>query len=149
MKSPCSISSEDHATLFSTGDEYLEAAEILYRTPPTRLNVSMVVRYLLGHAAELMLKSLLVRHGVPIGELRDPRAYGHRLTNLVQKAAALRALDSLKLPNIVMLSASYSSKHVEYRQNGAAQHPSLDLLFGEVRVLRVVAFRHAFTSPAE
>ena len=68
---------EDEASLFSLANEFLEAAEILARSPPDELNVSLVTLYLLGHAAELQLKCLLHKHGVPLADLKDAtkRAY--------------------------------------------------------------------------
>ena len=77
---------EDEASLFSLAGEYLEAAEILARTPPIKINVSLVTFYLLGHAAELLLKSLLHKHGVPLTDLKDWKKYGHDLSKLIKKA---------------------------------------------------------------
>ena len=62
--------SQDDGTLYSLSDEFLEAARVLQATPPTRVNFSSAAYYLLGHAAELMLKAFLFKHEVSIVELK-------------------------------------------------------------------------------
>jgi len=140
--------SEDEASFFSLAAEYLEAAEILARTPSTRLRVTMVIRYLLGHSAELLLKSLLHKHGVSLKDLKDNKIYGHNLSKLVKQAKAMKLIGSEALHSVEAFSKTYSSKHTEYRQNVAMQFPSLDSLMREVRELEAQVFDHVahFTS---
>ena len=84
FKEPIKI--QDEFSLFSLASEYLDAAEILIRTPPLKTNVSLVAYYLLGHAAELFLKSLLCLDGVSIKELKSTKRYGHNLSKLLEEA---------------------------------------------------------------
>jgi hypothetical protein len=71
---------EDEATLLSLSTEYLEAAKVLHSTPPTKVNYAIVIFYLLGHAAELLLKSFLHKNGESIVDIKNK--YGHNLTKL-------------------------------------------------------------------
>jgi hypothetical protein len=106
-------------------------------------------RYLLGHSAELLLKSLLHKHGVPLEELKSMK-YRHNLSKLVARAKEMGLIDSQALPTIVEFSETYSPKHTEYRQKVLMQFPSLDSLQQEVRALQALVFNHVaqFTSEA-
>jgi hypothetical protein len=124
---------EDEASLYSLATEYLHAAEILAETPVTKINVSLVTFYLLGHTAELLLKSCLYRAGVPLKELKFE--VGHDLEELVLRVQAVGLHPPLKLPHILALAKNYKTKSTEYRQLKAMSFPPQDLLLQEVRAL--------------
>lgn len=128
---------EDEASLYGLATEYLHAAEILSETPVTKLNVALVVLFLLGHAAELLLKSYLVKAGASIPELK---AHGHNLAVLVMEARAAGLRPQVSLTCIVRLSADYTAKFTEYRQLRAMEFPPQDLLLAEVRALQSLVF---------
>ena len=140
VPSPQSPVFEDEASLFSLATEYLEAAEILARTPPVKLNVSLVTLYLLGHAAELLLKSLLHTHGVPLEDLK--KKYGHNLGKLIEEARKRELLVSTLLVSVEAFSKTYTPKHTEYRQKVAASLPLLESLLQELRLLQTQVFNH-------
>ena len=87
---------EDEASLYSLATEYLHAAEILIETPVTKLNVSLVSYYLLGHAAELLMKSCLFKAGVPLKELKFD--VGHDLKQLASRVQEIGLRPPLALP---------------------------------------------------
>jgi hypothetical protein len=124
---------EDEASFYSLGAEYLHAAEILSETPATKINVSMVTFYLLGHAAELLLKSYLFKSGVPLKKLK--RDVGHDLRELAVLVQSIGLQPALQLPHILALSKSYRCKSTEYRQLKEMTLPPKDLLLQEVRAL--------------
>jgi hypothetical protein len=133
---------EDEASLFSLATEYLEAAEILARTPPVKVNVSLVTFYLLGHAAELLLKSLLHKHGVPLQDLKDRKKYGHNLGKLVEQSRGKGFIAPTFLLNVEAFSKTYTPKHTEYRQKVAMSLPPLESLLQELRALQSQVFNH-------
>jgi hypothetical protein len=132
---------EDEATLFSLAGEFVEAASLLISQPPTRVNYSIVSYYLLGHAAELLLKSYLHKQGVPISELK--KDYGHDLAELVRRSSAFDV--GVELPQIASLSLAYSEKRLEYRRRCQTSFPPLDALLSEVSQLQ----RRVFDQVAE
>ncbi len=131
---------EDEATLFSLSTEYLEAAAILHQTPITRINYSFVALYLLGHAAELLLKSFLYKKGDSIAYLRFKT--GHDLSRLVKRARSKGLSEALSLRYILRMSSVYTAKRTEYRQSVQTELPPLDLLLEEVQSLQHHVFRH-------
>jgi hypothetical protein len=133
---------EDEASLFSLATEYLEAGEILARTPSVKLNVSLVTFYLLGHAAELLLKSLLHMHGVPIEDLKSMKMYGHNLSKLIEEARKRGLLASTSVLSIEALAKTYTSKHTEYRQKVAMSLPPINPLLQELLLLKSQVFNH-------
>jgi len=134
---------EDEASLYSLATEYLHAAEILIETPVTKLNVSLVSYYLLGHAAELLLKSFLYKAGVPLKELKFD--VGHNLEQLASRVQEIGLRPPLELPQIVALSSNYKAKSTEYRQLKAMSFPPKDLLLQEVRTLSSRVFSSVAT----
>jgi hypothetical protein len=134
---------EDEASLYSLATEYLHAAEILIETPVTKLNVSLVSYYLLGHAAELLMKSCLFKAGVPLKELKFD--VGHDLKQLASRVQEIGLRPPLALPQIVALSTNYKAKSTDYRQLKAMSFPPRDLLLQEVRSLS----SRVFSSVAE
>ncbi len=133
MTAFASLCHADETSFYSLAMEYLQAAEILVDTPATKINVSLVTIYLLGHAAELFMKSCLYKSGVPLRELKID--IGHDLEVLVAKVQAVGLHPPLELPYLLSLSRSYKEKSTEYRQLKAMSLPPTDLLLHEVRML--------------
>lgn len=131
---------EDEATLYSLSAEFLEAAAVLCNTPPARIKYTQVAYYLVGHAAELLLKSFLFKHGETIDDLKI--RYKHDL-KLPVKRTRLKGLSfNVSTEHILMFSNAYSRKHTEYRQKKQLHLPPLDLLLLEVRALESHVFNH-------
>lgn len=131
-----SISEEDEATMFSLSLEYLEAAEVLIKNPPTKVNYWIVIYYLLGHSAELALKSFMFKKDV---SLEDLKKIGHNLNKLITKS------HELGLPEFICLrklSPIYSKKSLEYRRRKKESFPSAEALFSEVQQLHSLVFSH-------
>jgi len=126
------MNNQDDATLLSLASEYLEAAMVLHEAPPTRINYSAVTFFLLGHAAELLLKGFLYMRGSDIVELKK---HGHNLAALVTKVKQAGLPTDIQLQAIKKLSLSYNSKGLEYRKNMAAEYPCRDVLLHEVKSL--------------
>lgn len=127
---------EDEATLWSLSREFFEAAKTLENTPPTQINYVIIKYYLLGHAAELALKSYLFKHGVPIAELKT---MGHDLSKLSGKA---EAKGLVRLQSIRDLSTTYKAKEFEYRQKKGMKFPPLENLISDVNELLSRVFDH-------
>ncbi len=128
--------SEDEATLFSLSGEYLEAAKTLHSIPPVKINYGIVKYFLLGHAAELSLKSYLYTKKVGIQELRR---IGHDLNSLIDKGNEFGLANYATIRD---LSSIYKSKGLEYRRNRRETFPSIDDLIEEVTALRSITFGH-------
>lgn len=131
---------EDEATLYSLSSEFFEAATVLSNTPPTRIGYSLVTYYLAGHAAELLLKSFLYKHGDSIEVLAN--RYGHDLKRLVRRAR-LRGLPiTVSTEFIQSFSGAYSRKRTEYRRKKPLRLPPQDLLLLEIKRLQSHVFDH-------
>jgi hypothetical protein len=131
---------EDEATLYSLASEYLEAATVLLNTPPTRMGYTLVTYYLAGHAAELVLKSFLFKHGDTIEVLA--KRYGHNLKLLVKRARAKGLPATVLTEHIQSLGNIYAKKRTEYRQKRFLRFPPLDLLLLEIKGLQSHVFNH-------
>jgi hypothetical protein len=131
---------EDEATLYSLSSEYFEAATIIYNTPPTKINCSAVIYYLLGHASELLLKSFLHKKGVPIPALRNK--FCHDLSKLAKEARKYNLSSKVNLDNIVVLSSTYKYKKLEYRKKTAEQYPSIECLLIDIQELQNCVFEN-------
>jgi hypothetical protein len=129
--------SQDDGSLFSLAGEFMEAARVLYSTPPTHINYSLVIYYLVGHSAELYLKAFLYRKSASISQLKD---VGHNLERLVTMAQERGIPETLSLPHVRQLGAAYKDKDFEYRKHAKKTFPDLDLLIDEVRHLSTVVF---------
>lgn len=138
---------EDEASLFSLSSEYLEAASTLHGASHTKLTVSLVTFYLLGHAAELLLKSYLHKQGVPISELKNK--YGHNLVKLIHHARERGLPKSLALAQLLQLAETYTPKQLEYRKNLTQTFPSVESLLHEVQELQQRVFDHIAELGAE
>lgn len=131
---------EDEATLYSLSSEYLEAATVLLNTPPTRMGYTLVIYYLAGHAAELMLKSFLFKHGDTIEILA--KRYGHDLKLLVKRARSKGLPSTVSTEYIQSFASTYTRKRTEYRQKRFRTFPPLDLLLLEIKRLHSYVFNH-------
>lgn len=131
---------EDEATLYSLSSEYLEAAKVLYNTPPTRIGYTLVTYYLAGHAAELMLKSFLFKHGETIEALA--KRYGHNLKLLIKRARLKGLPVSVSTEHIQSLAKTYAGKHTEYRRKYQLKLPPLNFLLLEIESLQSHVFNH-------
>ena len=129
--------SQDDGTLFSPSDEFLEAARVLQATPPVRVNYSSATYYLLGHAAELMLKAFLFKHGQTIGDLKK---INHDLKKLSSLARANGLSEKVQLVQIALLADTYNGKGFEYRTRKKKTFPSLDHLTEEIEKLQSAVF---------
>jgi hypothetical protein len=129
--------SQDDRTLYSLSDEFLEAARVLQATPPTRVNYSSATYYLLGHAAELMLKAYLYKHGQTITDLKK---INHDLKKLSSLARAKGLPEKVQLDQIDLLADTYNEKGFEYRTKKRKTLPSLDHLTEEIEKLQSAVF---------
>ncbi len=129
--------SQDDGTLFSLSGEFLEAARVLQATLPVRIGYSSAIYYLLGHAAELMLKAFLYKHGQSINDLKK---INHDLGKLASRAREVGLPETVQLDQLLLLAAAYKEKSFEYRTRKRKTFPSLDLLAEEIRKLQSAVF---------
>lgn len=129
--------SQDDGTLYSLSGEFLEAARVLQATPPVRIGYSSATYYLLGHAAELMLKAFLYKHGQSINDLRK---FNHDLEKLASRAREVGLPEKVQLDQILLLAAAYKEKSFEYRTKKSKAIPSLELLAEEIENLQSTVF---------
>lgn len=129
---------EDEATLYSLATEFLAAAKMLDVSNPDRVGYDVVVRYLLGHASELFLKSYLARMRVATVDELSRRPYGHDLEKLV--SASIDNGLSCECKYISELSDSYKAKSLEYRQRKEAGFPGRADLISDVERLAYASF---------
>jgi hypothetical protein len=141
------LGQEDDLSLFSLSAEYLHSAEILMNAPVTKINVSLVIYYLLGHAAELLMKSFLYNAGLPIKQIK--KNFGHDLDKLVIEVQSIGLHPPLALPQILALDKYYKAKNTEYRQLKAKAFPSKDLLLEEIRALSSRVFNQIYATPSK
>lgn len=130
---------EDAFTLYSLAGEFLEAAIVLQNIPPVRVGYSLVAYYLLGHAAELMLKAFLYAHD---RKFLDIVNIGHDLKRLIKDSKRRGLSDAIPLTQIHQLAKMYKDKEFEYRKNRRSTLPNLVLLTEEVRALQKVIFNY-------
>ena len=129
--------SQDDGTLYSLSGEFLEAAMVLQNTPPIRVNYSSASYYLLGHAAELMLKAFLYGHGVTMPELKK---MGHDLGILVTTSIEKGLPKTASLNQIRQLAEIYREKSLEYRERKKETFPNIGLLTEEIKALQAAVF---------
>ena len=137
--------SEDESTLFSLSGEFFEAASVLRKIHPTRINYSIAIYYLLGHAAELMLKALLYTEGLTA---KDLKKIGHDLSKLIEEAQSRGVPNNIIFTHIAELSEIYKSKNLEYRTNKSKTFPNVDELSEEVKKLQDFVFGKIFIRPS-
>jgi hypothetical protein len=133
--------SEDDGTLYSLSSAFLEAAITLSNTSPTKTNYSIVIYYLLGHAAELMLKAHLYKKGKTIGELK---AVGHNLDALIELSKSTGQQLPVRTNCIEALAVNYKTKILEYRVKKRLQLPNTEDLINECRELQSAVFDNLF-----
>lgn len=129
--------SEDDGTFYSLASEYLAAAITLFNTPPTRTNYCVVIYYLLGHSAELTLKSYLFHRGETPESLRK---VGHDLDKLVKRAMSHGLSNKLSARAINALAPIYRKKELEYRKSKRQTFPDQQDLIGEIEALQSAVF---------
>lgn len=133
--------SEDEGTFYSLASEYLEAAITLFNTPPTRINYWVVIYYLLGHSAELTLKSYLFDHGETPSSLKK---IGHDLDKLVERAINHGLSNKLSVRAINALAPIYREKELEYRKRKRQTFPDQQDLIEEIKSLQSAVFNRIF-----
>lgn len=133
--------SEDEGTFYSLASEYLEAAITLFNTPPTRINYQVVIYYLLGHSAELTLKSYLFDHGEKPASLKR---IGHDLDQLVERAMNHGLSKKLSVRAISALAPIYREKELEYRRRKRQAFPDQQDLIEEIEALQSAVFNKIF-----
>jgi hypothetical protein len=127
---------QDEGSFYSLSTEYLSAARILINTPPITTNYSSVIYYLLGHAAELSLKSFLYKDGESIKSLME---VGHNLSCLIELAQG-KGLNINGLESIFELSRVYKDKGLEYRKLRNTYFPPQSQLLKDVEELQQAVF---------
>ena len=130
---------EDEATLYSLASEFLAAASVLATTSATGIKYTLVTYYLAGHAAELMLKSFLIKHGDTIETLT--KRYKHDLKLLVKRARLKGLQSSVSTEQIQSFGNAYARKRTEYRRKRELRLPPLDLFLAEISTLQSHVFK--------
>ena len=81
---------------------------------------SILVRsYLLGHALELYLKIFLLKSGMTVADLKNPRKFGHKLDRLLSEAEThgigklVRISEGIR-QDLLDLNEFYSAKALQY-----------------------------------
>tara|TARA_R110000868_G_scaffold381115_1_gene647494 strand:- start:33 stop:479 length:447 start_codon:yes stop_codon:yes gene_type:complete len=129
--------SEDESTLFSLSTEFLEAAITLQNTPPTKINYRSVSYYLLGHAAELSLKSFLFQQGLSSDDLKT---IGHDLKRLIRKSKEKNISKNASFEQLNKLAKLYKRKELEYRTKSLKSFPNIEDLIAETKQLQAIVF---------
>lgn len=133
--------SEDEGTFYSLASEYLEAAITLFNIPPTHINYWVVIYYLLGHSAELTLKSYLFDHGETPASLKS---IGHNLDKLIERAMSHGLSNKLSVSAINALAPIYREKELEYRKRKRQTFPDQQDLIEEIKALQSAVFNRIF-----
>ncbi|PKH00893.1 hypothetical protein [Paraglaciecola sp. MB-3u-78] len=128
--------SQDEATLWSLSNEFLEAAIVLKDAPKTKVSFSVATYYLVGHSAELSLKSYLFKQGLAVNDLK---MIGHNLSNLIDKAMNYGLSD---FGEIRALSVIYKNKGLEYLRRIKQSLPPIEHLINEVKKLQSQVFNN-------
>ena len=105
------------------GEEFFCAASLVLNQSPS---VSFPAYFLLGRAAELLLKAFLMQRTVSI-EVLSHAPYGHDLINLLELACSNGLQDAISLSELEkatlnLLSNDYSDKRFEYPVDGATYY---------------------------
>ena len=136
--------SEDEYTLYSLANEFMESALALKKLTPTNIKYTSSIIYLLCHAAELFLKSILYSNGHSKAELKQ---HGHDLSSLLGMAT-IETFNERNYFIINDVSSMYKDKEFEYRKNKNSKLPCIDDFAGEVNSLKEIAFNIAFSNNA-
>ena len=116
--------------LLNTGKEFKKACEIVSKSCPDKhpslpnTDLYKVRLYLIGHAFELLFKSILLQYGVPLAKLRS-KEFGHNIIFLIQKVEECKILilSNEKKGLLTLLNEYYKTKDFEYHVRGAKQYP--------------------------
>ena len=106
--------------------------------PPTRVGYGTVIYYLLGHSAELTLKSYLFDHGITPEALKNDCR--HNLEELIKTAKSCGLKKEICLSAISALSPIYKAKELEYRRRKRSTFPSEEDLIREIQELQNAVF---------
>lgn len=123
--------------LLITGKDFKRACEIISEKCPDKhpslpnTDLYKVRLYLVGHAFELLFKSILLQCGVSLTELRSKK-FGHNIIALVDKIEeyALFPLSYKDKALLNLLNGYYKAKDFEYHVRGAKQYPYVSELIG-------------------
>ncbi len=120
--------------------EFFEAADLLLKDDGERV---LPIYFLLGRSIELALKAYLLKSGVSIEELRNPKRFGHDLRALLAAAKdhgieAKVSMGPLASGSIELLSYDYSGKRLEYRRTGGTY--SLPFIEPTYEIARALAY---------
>ncbi len=129
----------DDSSFYTLASEFLEASRILHDTPPTRLNVSTVTYYLIGHAAELILKAFLFKKGIAPNKLIST---GHDLIKLIKLSRENGLPELIETRYIKELAYIYKKKRLEYRSKTSLSFTNFDQIFQEVDRLDAYVFEN-------
>jgi hypothetical protein len=110
--------------LWGFAKDYLEAAKIVGTNP--QLEISPPRYYLLGHSAELALKSFLLAKGATLSELKH--SIGHDLEKAWERAIEVGLLQFISVPSeeessLRLLNKTYKVKEHEYIVAGYRHWP--------------------------
>jgi hypothetical protein len=128
--------------LLITGKDFKRACEIISEKYPDRhsslpnTELYKVRLYLIGHAFELLFKSILLQHDISLTELRSKK-FGHDIIALVNKIEeyALFPLSDTDKALLNLLNVYYKAKDFEYHIRGAKTYPNVsDLVQLSIRL---------------
>ncbi len=128
--------------LLITGKDFKRACEIISEKYPDKhpslpnTELYKVRLYLIGHAFELLFKSILLQHGVSLAELRSKK-FGHDIIALVNKIEeyALFPLSGTDKALLNLLNVYYKGKDFEYHIRGVKTYPNVsDLVQLSIRL---------------
>ena len=106
-------SEQPHIGPLQYAREFADAASVIVSSGEAYKTL-IATMYLCGHAIELAMKSILVKNGVPLKELKE---IGHDLEKCLEKAASYPEGDNFedRLRAIIeLLNRQYEKKHFEY-----------------------------------
>jgi hypothetical protein len=121
--------------LLIIGKDFKRACEIISEKCPDKhsslpnTDLYKVRLYLIGHAFELLFKSILLQCGVALAVLRSKK-FGHDIIALENKIEefALFPLSETEKALLSLLNEYYKAKDFEYHVRGAKQYPYLSEL---------------------
>lgn len=121
--------------LLITGKDFKRACEIISEKYPDRhsslpnMDLYKVRLYLIGHAFELLFKSILLQCGVALAVLKSKK-FGHDIIALENKIEefALFPLSETEKALLNLLNEYYKEKDFEYHVRGVKHYPHLSEL---------------------
>ncbi|GEM_PF-3769656 len=120
--------------LLITGKDFKRACEILSEKCPDKhpslpnTDLYKIRLYLIGHAFELLFKSILLHAGIAVAELKS--AYGHDIIRLMEQVEklAIFPLDEKEKQLLRFLNDYYVEKDLEYHVRGYKEYPRVNEL---------------------